>query len=49
MGSWGKGRRVMCDAQIDDPFGSPNRMPLDVDDLFLHGVAGPRKWLVHPE
>ena len=24
-------------------------MPLDVEDLFEHGVEGPRKWLVHPE
>ena len=24
-------------------------MPLDVGDLFLYGVEGPRKWLVHPE
>ena len=39
----------MCDARIDDPFGSPTRMPLDVEDLFVHGVAGPRKWLVQPE
>ena len=36
----------MCDAQIDDLFGSPTIMPLDVEDLFVHGVAGPRKWLV---
>ena len=46
IGSWGKGRRAVCDAQIDDPFGSPTRMPLDVEDLFVHGVEGPRKWLV---
>ena len=39
----------MWDAQIDDPFVSPTRMPLDVEDLFVHGVAGPRKWLVQPE
>ena len=24
-------------------------MPLDVEDLFVHGVVGPRKWMVHPE
>ena len=24
-------------------------MPLDVEDLFVHGVEGPRKWLVQPE
>ena len=24
-------------------------MPLDVEDLFVHGVVGPRKCLVHPE
>ena len=49
MGSWGKGRRAVCDARIDDPFGSPTRIPLDVEEFFVHGVAGPRKWLVHPE
>ena len=49
MGSWGKGSRAVCDAWMDDPFGSPTRMPLDVEDLFVHGVVGPRKWLVHPE
>ena len=47
--SWGKGRRAVCDAKIDDPFGSPTRMPLDVEDLFVHGVEGPRKCLVQPE
>ena len=39
----------MCDAHIDAPFGSPTRIPLDVEDLFVHGIAGPRKWLVQPE
>ena len=39
----------MCDARIDDPFGSPTRMLLEVEDLFVHDVAGPRKWLVQPE
>ena len=39
----------MCDARIDDPFGSPTRMPVDVEDLFVHGVEVPRKWLAHPE
>ena len=24
-------------------------MPLDVEDLFVHGVVGHRKWLVQPE
>ena len=24
-------------------------MPLDVEVLFVHGVEGPRKWLVQPE
>ena len=47
MGSWGKGSRAVCDAWIDDPFGSPNRMPLDVEDLFVHGVEGPRNvWCI---
>ena len=48
MGNLGKGRRAVCDAQIDAPFGSPTRMPLGVEDLFVHGVEGPRKWLVQP-
>ena len=39
----------MCYAQIDAPFGSPTRMPLDVEDLFVRGVEGPRKCLVQPE
>ena len=39
----------MCDARIDYPLGSPTRMPLDVEYLFLHGVVGPRKWLVQAE
>ena len=34
----------MCDVQIDDSFGSPTRIPLDVKYLFVHGVAGPSKW-----
>ena len=47
--NWGKVRRAVCDAWIDAPFGSPMRIPLDVEDLFLRGVEGPSKWLVHPE
>ena len=46
IGNWGKGRRAVCDARIDALFGSPTRMPLDVEDLFVHGFEGPRKWLV---
>ena len=49
IGSWGKGRRAVCDARIDDPFGSPTRMPVDVEDLFVHGVEGAMKWLAYPE
>ena len=49
IGNLVKGRRVVCDAWIDDPFGSPTRMPFDVEDLFAHGVEGARKWLVQPE
>ena len=49
IGSWGKGRRAVCDARIDDPLGSPTIMTLDVEDLFVHGVAGPSKWMVQPE
>ena len=40
---------MVCDARIDDPFGSPTRIPLDVEEFFLHGVVGPRKWLVQIE
>ena len=39
----------MCDARISDPFGIPTRMPLDVEDFFVHGVEGNRKWIVQPE
>ena len=39
----------VCEDRIDDPFGSPTRMPLDVEYLFVHGVEGPRKWLVQPD
>ena len=39
----------MWDAQIDDTFGIPTRMPLDVEDLLVHVVAGPRKWLMQTE
>ena len=39
----------MWDARIDDTFGRPTRMPLEVEDLLVHGVVGPRKWLVQPE
>ena len=49
IGSWGKVRRAVCDTRIDDPFGSPSRILLDVEDLFVHGVEGPRKWLLQPE
>ena len=49
IGNWGKGRREVCDAQIDALFGSTTRMPLDVEDLFVHVVEGPRKCLVQPE
>ena len=45
-GTWWKVKRAVCDAWIDDSFGSPTRMPLDVEDLFVHGVEGTRKWLV---
>ena len=39
----------MWDARIDDPLGRPTRMPLDLEDLFVHGVVGHIKWLVQPE
>ena len=39
----------MWDSRIDDPFGRPTIMTLDVDYLLVHGVLGPRKWLVRPE
>ena len=37
-GNGGKGRRAVREARIDAPFGSPTRIPLDVEDLFVHGV-----------
>ena len=39
----------MWDACIDDPLGRPTRMPLDVEDLLVHRVVGPRKFLVQSE
>ena len=39
----------MWDARIEDPFVRPTRMPLDVEELFVNGVSGRIKWLVHPE
>ena len=39
----------MWDSWIDDPFGRPTRIPLDVEYLLVHGVVGPIKWLVQPE
>ena len=39
----------MWDARIDDMFGRPTIIPLEVEDLLVHGVVGPRKWLVQPE
>ena len=39
----------MWDARIDDQLGRPTRMTLDVEDLLVNGVVGPRKWLVQPE
>ena len=39
----------MWDAQIVYPFVRPTRMPFEVEDLLVHGVVGPRKWLVQPE
>ena len=43
IGNWGKGRRAVCDAHIDAPFGSTTRIPLYVEYLLVHGVEGPRK------
>ena len=40
---------AVWDARIDDTFGRPTRMPLDVEDFLVQGVVGPRKWLVQPE
>ena len=34
---------------MDDPFGSTTRMPFDTEDLFVHGVEEPRKYLVQSE
>ena len=49
IGNWGKGRRAVFDAWIDAPFGSPRRIPFDVEYLFVHCAEGPRKWMVPPE
>ena len=40
---------AVCDARMDDPFGSLTKIPLDVEDLFVNVVEGHRKWLVQPE
>ena len=40
IGNWGEGRRAVCDAQIDDPFGSPTRMPLDVEYFLCMVLRG---------
>ena len=40
IGSWGKGRRAVCDARIDAPYGSPTRMPLDVEDFLCMVLRG---------
>ena len=48
-GSLGKCKRAVWDTRIDDPFGRPTRMPLDVEDLLVHGVIGPIKRLVQTE
>ena len=48
-GSRGNGKRAVWDAQIDDPLGRPTRMTLYVEDLLVHGVVEPRKWLVQLE
>ena len=39
----------MWDVRIDDSFGIPTRMPLDGEEFLVHGVVGPRKWLVQTE
>ena len=49
IGNWGKWSRAVWDARIDALFGSPTRIPLDVEDLFVRVVEGPRKWLVQLE
>ena len=40
IGNWGKGRRAVCDAQIDVVFGSPTRMPLDVEFVLCMVLRG---------
>ena len=40
---------MVWDARIDDPFGRTTGMTFDVEDLLVHGLVGPRKWLVHLE
>ena len=41
IGNWGKGRREVCDSQIDALFGNTTRMLLGVEDFFVHSVEGP--------
>ena len=40
IGNWGKGRRAVCDSRIDYPFGSPTRMPLDVEGFLCMVLRG---------
>ena len=40
IGNWGKGSRAVCDACMDDPFGIPTRMPLDVEDFLCMVLRG---------
>ena len=49
IGNWVKGRKAVCEAWIDASVGSPTRMPLCVEYVFVRGIEGPRKWLVQPE
>ena len=32
--SWGKGKRAVWDAWINDPFSRPTRIPFEVEDLL---------------
>ena len=40
IGNRGKGRRAVCDARIDAPFGIPTRMLLGVEDFLCTVLRG---------
>ena len=47
--SCGKGSKAVWEARMVSPLGSTTGSPWVMGTLWVHGVVGPRKWLVHPE